>query len=118
MPKYKPAPAAVSSQAGQQVVASSGLQMVMPATASLMAQQQTMVDAASQLQMLQHQQQQQQQQLLRPGLMPGMIPGLPMQPLGGVPASMALPGLVSQPQVWQHPPPPPLPPWQAFRPHY
>jgi len=105
MPKYKPAPAAVSSQAGQQVVASSGLQMVMPATASLMAQQQTMVDAASQLQMLQHQQQQQQQQLLRPGLMPGMIPGLPMQPLGGVPASMALPGLVSQPQLLAARPP-------------
>ena len=117
MPKYKPAPVAAASQAGQ-VVVSSGLQMMMPSTAGLMAQQQTMVDAASQLQMLQHQQQQQQQQqLLRPGLVPGMIPGLPMQQLGGVPASMALPGLVSQPQVWHHPPPPP-PPWQAFRSHY
>jgi len=105
MPKYKPAPVAAASQAGQ-VVVSSGLQMMMPSTAGLMAQQQTMVDAASQLQMLQHQQQQQQQQqLLRPGLVPGMIPGLPMQQLGGVPASMALPGLVSQPQLLAARPP-------------
>merc|ERR1719411_1894719 len=77
----------------------------MPHTAGMMAHQQSMVDAASQLQLLQ--QQQQQQQLLRPGLVPGIagLPGLPMQQLGGVPVSMALPGLVSQPQLLAARPP-------------
>ena len=117
MPQYKPAPAPSAPASVGAVVASSGL-MMMPHTAGIMAHQQSMVDAASQLHMLQQQQQQQQQQhLLRPGLVPGMIPGLPMQQLGGVPVSMALPGLVSQPQVWQHPPPLP-PPWACGRPQY
>merc|ERR1719510_330030 len=85
MPQYKAAPPAANTA---------------PATVG------AVVAAASQLQMLQQQQhQQQQQQLLRPGLMPGMLPGLPMQQLGGVPVSMALPGLVSQPQLLAARPP-------------
>ena len=118
MPQYRSAPAPSAPASVGPVVATSGL-MMMPHTAGIMAHQQSMVDAASQLHMLQQQQQQQQQQqhLLRPGLVPGMIPGLPMQQLGGVPVSMALPGLVSQPQVWQHPPPLP-PPWAGGRPQY
>jgi len=106
MPQYKPAPVPSVPASVGAVVASSGL-MMMPHTAGIMAHQQSMVDAASQLHMLQQQQQQQQQQqhLLRPGLVPGMIPGLPMQQLGGVPVSMALPGLVSQPQLLAARPP-------------
>merc|ERR1719150_3198400 len=98
MPQYKAAPAASGAPAsigGAVVAASSGL-MMMPHTAGMMAHQQSMVDAASQL-----------QQLLRPGLVPGIagLPGLPMQQLGGVPVSMALPGLVSQPQLLAARPP-------------
>merc|ERR1719245_1724382 len=71
------------------------------------------VDAASQLQMLQQQQLQQQQlQQLRPGLMPGMVPGLPMQQLvpavssvGMIPgmAVPGIPGLAAQPQLLARP---------------
>merc|ERR1719208_657394 len=71
------------------------------------------VDAASQLQMLQQQQLQQQQlQQLRPGLMPGMVPGLPMQQLvpavssvGMIPGMTVpgIPGLAAQPQLLARP---------------
>ena len=139
MPKYKPQEAAVATP---QPAAAAALQYSMagvpqpsassaPATlpgymlpqlqAGLVpAQQPQVVDAASQLQLLQQQQlqqqQQQQQQLqqLRPGLVQaGMVPGLPVQQLAAVPAATSmgvipgmpgqipgLPGLVtSQPQV-------------------
>jgi len=99
-------------------------QLIMPqmSMAGAMVAQPTVVDAASQLQMIQQQQQQQlqqlQQQQLRPGLMPaglampGSVPGLPMQQLAmpavssvgvipGMPGQIpGLPGLVSsQPQL-------------------
>ena len=119
MPKYKaaPEPAAAPAVSGLQYSMAGGLAaasavsggMVMMQPHMAMAGQQpavSVVDAASQLQMLQ---QQQLQQLQRPGLMPGM--GLPMQQIAMQPAvSMAMgmpamagvpgiPGLVTQPQV-------------------
>ena len=112
--------AAVAGAAG--LVSSAGAQLMMPHMSMAgMVTQPTVVDAASQLQMLQQQQQQlQQQQLqqqLRPGLMPGLgvpgaVPGLPVQQIAvpsvssvgmipGLPGQIpGLPGLVSsQPQV-------------------
>ena len=138
MPKYKPQEAAVAtpqpaaaaalqySMAGvPQPIASSAPAavpgyMLPQLQAGLMpAQQPQVVDAASQLQLLQQQQlQQQQQQLqqLRPGLVQaGMVPGLPgvhhqlaavpavtsMGVIPGMPGQIpGLPGIVtSQPQV-------------------
>ena len=128
MPQYKAAPPPAHSapaSVGAVVAASSGLMMpaMMPHTAGMMAHQQSMVDAASQLQMLQHQQQQQQlqqqqqiqqiqqqqlQQQLRPGLMGGMMPmAMPavssVGMIPGMPGMHGIPGLVtSQPQVGRH----------------
>jgi len=106
-------------------VAAAG-QLIMPQMSMAgMVAQPSVVDAASQLQMIQQQQQLQQQQLqqqLRPGLVPaglavpGSVPGLPMQQLAmpavssvgvipGLPGQIpGLPGLVSsQPQLLARP---------------
>ena len=86
-----------------------GVMMMQPQMSVAGMMQPQVVDAASQLQMLQQQQLQQQQlQQLRPGLMPGMVPGLPMQQLvpavssvGMIPGMTVpgIPGLAAQPQV-------------------
>ena len=125
MPKYRSSESGAGSSAGSALqyagsaagsagmMASSGglggVMMMQPQMSVAGMMQPQVVDAASQLQMLQQQQLQQQQlQQLRPGLMPGMVPGLPMQQLvpavssvGMIPgmAVPGIPGLAAQPQV-------------------